>query len=157
MREQMGSEENVVVKVVNESTNPLPEYKTNGSAAMDVQAYVPDGDRIVRIKPGERKLIRTGLKVEIPEGYEIQVKPRSGLALKEGITVLNSPGVIDSDYRGELGIIIYNTSDKEYHVMHSERIAQISLYPIYRVKWEPVTVLSDTERGSGGFGSTGKN
>lgn len=151
----MGSEK-LEVKVVNISTNKLPEYKTNGSAAMDVQAFIPEGDRIIRIPPKGRALIPTGLSVELPEGFEIQVRSRSGLALKEGVFVMNSPGTIDSDYRGEIGVILFNTTDKEFHVIHGERVAQISAYPTYQINWKPVTALGDTARGTGGFGSTGK-
>lgn len=150
----------IKVKIKNESSNPLPAYGTKGSAAQDVQAYIPskgNGEqRSIIIEPGERALVPTGLFLEIPEGFELQVRPRSGLALKHGITVLNSPGTIDSDYRGELGIILVNTSKEQYKVLHSERIAQISLYPTYTIDWEETTELEETERGEGGFGSTGK-
>lgn len=148
--------ETIKIKVKNVSTNPLPEFKTIGSAGVDVQAFVPEGDRIIRIPAGDRALIPTGLFLELPQGYEMQVRSRSGLALKEGIMVLNSPGTVDSDYRGEVGVILFNTTDSEYHVIHGERIAQLVLKETEHFSWELVTELEETIRGEGGFGSTGK-
>lgn len=132
------------------STHKLPQYATEGSAGMDVYAAED-----VCIWKGNRALVKTGLFVEIPKGYEIQVRPRSGLALKEGITVLNTPGTIDSDYRGEIGVILFNTSKLDYMVHVGDRIAQLVLCPVERIEWEHVDTLDETERGDGGFGSTG--
>lgn len=143
------------VKVINESHNDLPQYETESSAGMDVRAHIEEG-RII-LSPGERALIKTGLKLEIPVGYEVQVRPRSGLAYKKGITVLNSPGTIDADYRGDVGVILINHGDEDFEVMDGERIGQIVLNKYERIEWEEAGELSDTERGSGGFGSTGTN
>ncbi len=142
----------MVVKVINRSKHPLPEYKTAGSAGVDVCANL---DKPVRLKPLERALIPTGLYVEIPDGYEIQVRPRSGMALKKGITLLNSPGTIDSDYRGEIKVIVINLSQEEQVIEDGERIAQLVLSPVAKIEWKPVDKLSESERGSGGFGHTG--
>lgn len=133
----------------------LPEYKTIGSAGMDVYAYVKEGVDII-IGPGDRALIGTGLSVAIPEGFEIQVRPRSGLAFKNGIAVLNSPGTIDSDYRDEIGIILMNHSKQGFRVQHGDRIAQLVLAPVWQIDWEIVDDVNriGTNRG-GGFGSTG--
>jgi len=140
----------------------LPEYKSQGASGMDVQAFIPlpeqkdiDYMRAIVIPSGESRLIPTGLKMEIPEGYEVQVRPRSGLALKNQVTVLNTPGTIDSDYRGEIGVILINHSKQDFVVIHGERIAQIVLCPVSRMQFEE-TKLTETERGEGGFGSTGK-
>lgn len=132
----------------------LPSYATLGAAGADIRACITGP---VVIKPGERALIPTGLFFEIPEGYEIQVRPRSGLALKHGITCLNSPGTIDSDYRGEIGVILINTGKEDFTVENNDRIAQIVLSPVVRADFIPAGNLSETERGTGGFGSTGKN
>ena len=129
---------------------PLPSYATHGSAGMDVVA-AEDLD----LMPGQRHAVATGFKVAIPEGYEIQVRPRSGLALKHGITVPNTPGTIDSDYRGELKIILINHGAESFAIERGDRIAQLVLAPVLRADWHEVSQLSDTERGSGGFGSTG--
>lgn len=131
----------------------LPRYATAGSAGMDVCACIPEP---ITIEPGGRALIPTGLRVAIPEGYEMQIRPRSGLALKHGISVLNSPGTIDSDYRGEIGIILANLSDTPFVVKDGERIAQMVVAAYSRVEWEAVDELPDTERGTGGFGHTGR-
>lgn len=142
------------VKVYNESPNSLPQYETCGAAGLDVKA-----NENVTIKPGERTLVKTGLFVEIPEGYEIQVRPRSGLAIKKGITVLNSPGTIDHDYRGNIGIILINHSSEDFEVRIGDRIAQLVLNKVEKIDWQTVISkdeLSTTNRGSGGFGSTNK-
>lgn len=140
------------VKVINESNNDLPQYETEHSAGMDVRAHLDD--KIV-IEPGERALIKTGLKLEIPSGYECQVRPRSGLAYKYGITVLNSPGTIDADYRGDVGVILINHGTSSFIVEPGERIGQIVFSKHERVDWETTDELEETERGQDGFGSTG--
>lgn len=147
---------NVKVKVLfKDNCKPVPpSYSTSGAAGADIRACITAP---VVIKPGERALIPTGLLFEIPEGYEIQVRPRSGLALKHGITCLNSPGTIDSDYRGEIGVILINTGKEDFTVENNDRIAQIVLSPVIRADFVTTGILSETERGSGGFGSTGKN
>lgn len=142
----------VKVKIINMSRHELPAYATADSAGMDVRANL---DGAVTLKPLERKLIPTGLKVELPSGYEMQIRPRSGLALKHGITLVNTPGTIDADYRGEIGVILINLSDKEFVVNDGERIAQMVVAPYTRVAWESAESISDTERGEGGFGHTG--
>lgn len=136
---------------------PLPAYATDGAAGMDVRANFPEEFRKdgVQILPGERKLIPTGLIMEIPVGFEMQVRPRSGLALKSGITLANSPGTIDSDYRGELGIILINLSDTPFHIAHGDRIAQMIFAPVTRCEWRVIDAPGETLRGTGGFGSTG--
>jgi len=136
---------------------PLPTYATDGAAGMDVRANLPKNGRTdgVDIGPGERKLVGTGLVMEIPVGFEMQVRPRSGLALKSGITLANSPGTIDSDYRGEVGIILVNLSDTSFHIAHGDRIAQLVFAPVARCEWRIVGEATETTRGSGGFGSTG--
>lgn len=142
----------MTVKVVNKGNNPLPEYATLSSAGLDVRAN--NAEPIV-IPPLGRALVPTGLFIEIPEGYEVQVRPRSGLALKKGITVLNSPGTIDADYRGEINVILVNLSSEPFTVEAGERIAQLVLASYSRIEWEEVDALSETSRGTGGFGSTG--
>jgi dUTP pyrophosphatase len=146
---------NQIVKIVNKSDNPLPQYSKAGDSGMDVRAHLPDGP--VQIYSGERALIPTGLSVAIPEGNEIQVRPRSGLAYKQGLTVLNTPGTVDSNYRGDIGIIIINlnNSGKPAVINHGDRIAQLVLAPVSGVVWSPCRTLDETERGDGGFGSTG--
>ena len=139
------------VRVINKSDNDLPSYETIGSAGCDVRS-----NHDVTINPGHKLLVKTGLYVEIPIGYEIQVRPRSGLAFSKGITVLNSPGTIDADYRGEIGVILINHGDKQVTLDKGERIGQLVLNKVEQINWESVLVLSDTTRGSGGFGSTGK-
>lgn len=136
----------------NPNLKDLPKLETDGSAAMDVVACT---DRPIHIQPGQRVLIPTGLKVAIPFGFKINVLPRSGNAYKKGITVLNTPGLIDSDYRGEIGVILINTGEETFTVLPGERIAQIEIAPVYFIKWKSVPVLSETVRGEGGFGSTG--
>jgi dUTP pyrophosphatase len=140
------------VKVINRSSHALPAYETRSSAGMDVRANI--GEAIV-LKSMDRALIPTGLFLEIPQGYECQVRPRSGLALKRGVSVLNTPGTIDADYRGEVGVILFNMSDEEFTVENGERIAQLVFAPVLQVEWDQSESLSETERGAGGFGSTG--
>lgn len=140
------------VKVINQSKHPLPNYETEASAGMDVRANLTEP---IILKPLERALVKTGLFIEIPVGFECQVRPRSGLALKKGITVLNSPGTIDADYRGEVGVILINLSAEEFIVEDGERIAQLVFAKVEQAKWEQTTLLTETERGAGGFGSTG--
>ena len=150
---QSSSNSSVVVKVVNESGNPLPAYATEGSAGMDLCAHIHES---VVLEPLERKLIPTGLFIELPSGYEAQIRPRSGLALKQGITCLNSPGTIDADYRGEIGVILINLSNELQVIKTGDRIAQMVVAPVTQISWEPATALTSTHRGAGGFGSTGK-
>ena len=143
------------VKVVNKSNNALPAYETKNSAGMDLRAYLPEGP--VTLQPMQRALIPTGLYIEIPEGYEGQVRPRSGLAFKHGITVLNTPGTLDADYRGELKQILINLSDQPFVINNGDRIAQIVFARCEQAEMVEVEELSETERGAGGFGHTGKN
>jgi len=143
----------MIVKVKNESNNDIPQYETENSAGMDVRAHLTEGN--ITIEPGERVLIKTGLKLEIPSGYECQVRPRSGLAYKHGITVLNSPGTIDSDYRGDIGVILINHGTSNFIVESGERIGQIVFAKYERAEWKLSEELTETERGDGGFGSTG--
>lgn len=140
------------IKIINKSEFELPEYQTKGSAGLDIRANIT---KDIEIAPMGRVLIPTGLFVEIPEGYEIQVRPRSGLAIKKGITVLNSPGTIDSDYRGEINVILVNLSYEFQIIEPGDRIAQLVLAKVEKIKWEISEALSDTDRGDGGFGSTG--
>lgn len=141
------------INIVNKSNNELPAYSTQHSAGMDLRAFLSAS---VVLKPLERKLIPTGLYVEIPAGYEAQIRPRSGLALKKGITVLNSPGTIDADYRGEVGIILINLSNEDFVIESGERICQMIIAAHETVKWNLVEKLEETQRGEGGFGHTGK-
>jgi len=140
------------VKVINRSRHALPAYETSSSAGMDVRANI---DSPVVLKPMSRALIPTGLFLEIPHGFECQVRPRSGLALKKGVSVLNTPGTIDADYRGEVGVILFNMSDEDFTVENGERIAQLVFAPVLQVEWDESEMLTETERGVGGFGSTG--
>ncbi len=140
------------VKIVNRSDNPLPAYETLFSAGMDIRAVMAQP---VTIKPLERALIGTGLYIELPAGYEAQIRPRSGLAAKKGVTVLNTPGTIDADYRGEIKVILVNLSNENYVVHHGDRIAQMIINKHERAQLVPVEKLSETERGAGGFGHTG--
>ena len=140
------------IEIQNSSSNETPAYATLGAAGLDVRANLTEA---VTLAPLERRLIPTGLKVAIPHGYEIQVRPRSGLAFKHGITVLNSPGTIDSDYRGEIGVLLVNLSNAPFVVEHGERIAQLVVAKHEHAEWEEVNELSETTRGAGGFGSTG--
>jgi dUTP pyrophosphatase len=141
------------IKIVNKSRHLLPQYQTPLSAGMDIRANLPEP---VELKPLERKLIPTGLYIALPEGYEAQMRPRSGLAIKHGITLLNTPGTIDADYRGEIGIILVNLSSEPFLVRDGERICQMVIASHVSAEWQPVEVLNDTERGVGGFGHTGK-
>lgn len=141
------------IKIVNNSKHDLPEYKTGLSAGMDLCANL---DIPVILKPLQRTLIPTGLFIELPAGYEAQIRPRSGLAVKEGVTVLNTPGTIDADYRGEICVIMINLSDQEYVIKDGERICQMIICRHERAEWEKVNKLENTERGAGGFGHTGK-
>jgi dUTP pyrophosphatase len=142
----------IKVQIINRSHHSLPQYATVSSAGMDLRANI---DEPIVIKPLERRLIPTGLFISLPVGFEAQVRPRSGLALKKGITVLNSPGTIDADYRGEIGIILINLSAEDWTVTDGERIAQMVIARHEQVEWEPVQVLDDTDRGAGGFGHSG--
>jgi len=141
------------VKIVNRSRFALPEYQTPLSAGLDIRA---DLDAPVTLGPLERAMIPTGLFVELPEGYEMQIRPRSGLAARHGITVLNSPGTVDADYRGEIKVILANLSDEPFTVKAGERVAQMVVARCERIEWQPVDELGATARGAGGFGSTGK-
>ena len=143
----------MIVKIVNQSNNPLPEYSTIHSAGMDLRANLIEP---MVLKPLERALVPTGVFIELPVGYEAQIRPRSGLALKKGITVLNSPGTIDADYRGEVGIILINLSNEEFLIQHGERICQMVIASHEHIGWKSVEVLEETDRGAGGFGHTGK-
>ena len=140
------------VRVANDSID-LPAYETNSSAGMDDRAYLPDGS--ITLEPKQRALVGTGLYFEIPEGSEVQIRPRSGLALKQGITVLNSPGTIDADYRGEIKVILINHGDEPFVIEHEMRIAQMVVAKYQRIQFKLVKELASSERGSGGFGSTG--
>lgn len=142
------------IRIINKSTNELPSYSTSHSAGMDLRAFLSED---IVLKPLERRLIPTGLFVEIPEGYEAQIRPRSGLALKKGITILNSPGTIDADYRGEIGVILINLSSEEFVISNGERICQMVVARHEKVEWKLSEVLEETSRGEGGFGHTGKN
>ena len=143
----------MIIRIVSKAVHPLPAYETASSAGMDIRASITEP---VRLNPNERKLITTGLFIEIPEGYEAQIRPRSGLALKHGITVLNSPGTIDADYRGEIGIILINLSENEYVIHDGDRIAQMIISKHEKALLELVETISHTERGSGGFGHSGR-
>jgi dUTP pyrophosphatase len=147
--------ETVKVKIINKSHHPLPAYATAGSAGMDVRAYLPLGP--VELKPLERALIPTGLYMQLPQGYECQIRPRSGLALRQGISLVNTPGTIDSDYRGEIGVILVNLSDQPFTVNDGERICQMVIAEYTRAEFTQVETLDTTERGDGGFGHTGVN
>ncbi|WP_120632453.1 dUTP diphosphatase [Ruegeria sp. EL01] len=149
----------VAIRVIREegadASVALPGYETPGAAGADVRANLPNGTPIV-LEPGQRALVPTGLRIEIPLGYEVQVRPRSGLALKHGITLPNTPGTIDSDYRGPLGVILMNAGQERFEVTHGERIAQLVMAPVVQAAFELADALGDTERGAGGFGSTGR-
>lgn len=144
----------VLLKVINTSSNPLPHYATEGAAGMDVRAFLPEP---LTLKTLERTAVPTGLFLEIPTGYEVQVRPRSGLALQQGITCLNTPGTIDSDYRGELKILLINLSAEPRTIHTGDRIAQLVVQPVAQAAWQEVAEISETTRGGSGFGSTGKN
>lgn len=140
------------VQIINTSKHATPTYETEGAAGMDLRANI---DASITLKPLERAIVKTGLFIALPIGFEAQVRPRSGLAAKKGITVLNSPGTVDADYRGEIGVILVNLSNEDFIINDGERIAQLVIAKHERVNWKEVDVLNETERGSGGFGSTG--
>ncbi len=142
------------VKIVNQSKHPLPEYATVHSAGMDLRANI---DNPIVLKPLQRALVPTGLYIQLPEGYEAQIRPRSGLAIKHGISIVNSPGTIDADYRGEICVILINLSNEEFTINDGDRICQMVITQHSRVEWQEVVKLEETNRGSGGFGHTGKN
>jgi len=142
----------MTVKIINTSKHQLPVYETSASAGMDLRANL---DKSIILKPLERAIIKTGLFIALPIGYEAQVRPRSGLAAKKGITVLNAPGTIDADYRGEIGVILVNLSNENFTINDGERIAQLVIAQYTQAKWEEVEILEETKRGKGGFGSTG--
>ena len=144
--------EPIKVKIINKSTNPTPSYSTEQSAGMDVRAFLSEP---TTLNPLERVLVPTGLYMELPQGYQCEIRPRSGLALKKGITVLNTPGTIDADYRGEVGIILINLSNEPFVINNGERICQMVIMNYTKVEWVEVEELNDTERGAGGFGHTG--
>ena len=143
----------VRVKIRNESANPLPSYATEGASGVDIRAFLEEP---MILQPLQRALVPTGLYMELPEGYEAQVRPRSGLAIKQGITCLNSPGTIDADYRGEIKVILINLSEEVQIIQNGDRIAQMVIQEVAKIDWEPVTILTETGRSDGGFGSTGK-
>ena len=143
----------MTIRVINKSGHPLPAYATEQSAGMDLRAWLPDG--AVVLEPMERRLVPTGLRIALPDGYEAQVRPRSGLALKHGIGVLNSPGTIDADYRGDVGVILINLSDKPFTINDGDRIAQMVVTPCVQATLQAVDLLDETERGDGGFGHSG--
>ena len=145
----------IEVKIINKSKNPMPQYETIGSAAVDLRADLGEKPLTV-IRSGERMLVHTGLYIQLPVGYEAQVRPRSGLALKHGISIVNSPGTIDSDYRGEIGIIIINHGDTPFTIKNGDRIAQMAIQQVEQAKFIEADKLDETERGEGGFGHTGK-
>ncbi len=144
----------VNVKIVNKSNNPLPQYETVNSSGLDLRASIDDE---IVLKPLERTLVPTGLYISIPEGYEAQVRPRSGLAFKHGLTVLNTPGTIDADYRGEIKVILVNLSNDIFTIKSGERICQLVFAKVEQIDWVSVDILDETERGAGGFGHTGKS
>lgn len=143
----------ITIKVVNQSNHPLPEYATDYSAGLDLRANL---NLPIVLKPLERVLVPTGLFIELPRGHEAQIRPRSGLAFKNGITVLNSPGTIDADYRGEIKVLLVNLSNENFTINDGERVAQMVIAKHETIKWDAVAELHDTKRGAGGFGSTGK-
>lgn len=140
------------VQIINKSKHATPNYETEGAAGMDLKANI---ESAITLKPLQRAIVKTGLFIALSTGFEAQVRPRSGLAAKKGITVLNSPGTVDADYRGEIGVILVNLSNEDFIINDGERIAQLVIAKHERVNWEEVSVLTETERGSGGFGSTG--
>lgn len=140
------------IRIINRSAHPLPAYETDASAGMDLRANLLEA---IVLKPMERKLIPSGLFIELPVGFEAQIRPRSGLALKHGISILNSPGTIDADYRGEIKILLINFSDADFEINNGDRIAQMIISRHEQVSWEQVEILSDTVRGAGGYGHTG--
>jgi dUTP pyrophosphatase len=143
---------NIPIRIINKSDNPLPTYATSGASGMDIRAFL---EQPIELKSGERCLIPTGLFVEIPNGYELQVRPRSGMALKQGITCLNTPGTIDSDYRGEIGVILINLSNEIHIIQSGDRIAQLVPAQVPSISWNTTDQLDQSDRGEGGFGHTG--
>ena len=141
------------LKIINKSNNPLPKYESEQAAGMDIRCNISES---ITLQPMERRLVPTGLFIELPVGYEAQIRPRSGLALKRGLTVLNTPGTIDADYRGEIKVILVNLSGEPFEILPGERMAQMVVARHEFVQWEETDVLDSTERGAGGFGSTGK-
>ncbi|WP_445748200.1 dUTP diphosphatase [Polaribacter sp.] len=142
----------MTVEIINKSKHAIPNYETEGAAGMDLKANI---DSPITLKPLERAIVKTGLFIALPQGFEAQVRPRSGLAAKKGITVLNSPGTVDADYRGEIGVILVNLSNEDFIINDGERIAQLVIAKHERISWQEVEILGETQRGSGGFGSTG--
>jgi len=142
-----------VISIINNSTNPLPSYATPGSSGMDIRAFLPES---LVLQPLQRSLVPTGLFIELPDGLEAQIRPRSGLAIKQGITCLNSPGTIDADYRGEIKIILINLSNESQVIQNGDRIAQMVIQQVAQIEWLQVQIINETERGAGGFGHTGK-
>ena len=142
------------IGIINKSNNPHPSYKTIGSSGLDIRANL---NELITIKPGQRLAVSTGIYLELPENTEAQIRPRSGLALRRGITVLNTPGTIDSDYRGELLVILINFSENIFEIQNGDRIAQLVIAKTETIKWKEITTPTETRRGTGGFGSTGKN
>ena len=142
----------MTIRIVNQSDHPLPAYESAASAGMDLRAQL---DSPIVLEPQERGIVKTGLFIELPVGVEAQVRPRSGLAIKKGVTVLNAPGTIDADYRGEIGVILINLSNKPFTINHGDRIAQLVIAKHETITWKPAEKLSDSDRGSAGFGSTG--
>jgi dUTP pyrophosphatase len=140
------------VQIINKSTHPLPEYQTLGASGMDIRAFLPEP---VTLAPMERRLINTGLYIALPDGFEAQIRPRSGLAIKRGLTLINTPGTIDSDYRGEIMVPMINLSGEPQTINDGERIAQMIVCSYAKVTWEEVTILEETKRGAGGFGHSG--
>ncbi|RFM30594.1 dUTP diphosphatase [Deminuibacter soli] len=143
----------MTVNIINQSNNPLPAYATTGSSGMDIRAFL---ETPIQLQPLERTLVPTGLYMELPEGLEAQVRPRSGLAIKQGITCLNTPGTIDADYRGEIKVILINLSNEVQVINPGDRIAQVVIQKVEQVQWAEVAVINETQRGAGGFGHTGK-
>ena len=144
--------ESISIKIINKSDHPTPSYETSSSAGMDLRANI---ENPINLKPLERAIIKTGLFIALPQGFEAQIRPRSGLAAKHGISVLNAPGTIDADYRGEIGIILVNLSNQNFNINNGDRVAQMVIARYAHTKWEEVSVLDETKRGKGGFGSTG--
>jgi dUTP pyrophosphatase len=143
----------ILIPIINQSDNPLPAYATSGSSGMDIRANLSSS---IILQPMERVLVPTGLFLELPEGYEVQVRPRSGLAIKQGLTCLNSPGTVDADYRGEIKVILINLSNEVQTIVHGDRIAQMVFQKVEKINWQPTIAINETERGAGGFGHTGK-
>ena len=141
------------VNVINQSINPMPSYATEGSAGMDLYA---NNEEVIILGPGERSLLPTGIYIELPDGFEAQVRPRSGLAVRNGVTVLNAPGTVDSDYRGEIKVPLINLGQEDFTILRGERIAQMVIARYEKISWQAAEMLSDTHRGEGGFGHTGK-